>query len=77
MFNFQLNLNYDEKQELLLLDVSATRDEDAIVARELEAKMCANRIDQLLKYGRVTDKDTGELRAVRHSDIVILLRYDF
>ncbi|MBP3489745.1 MAG: helicase-exonuclease AddAB subunit AddA [Roseburia sp.] len=40
----------------------------------LEAKMVAERIRRMIKEQQVTDKETGELRNVRYSDIVILLR---
>ncbi|MCR5772219.1 MAG: helicase-exonuclease AddAB subunit AddA [Butyrivibrio sp.] len=41
--------------------------------RELEAALVAGRIKELMQTGRVTDKN-GDFRAVRYSDIVILLR---
>lgn len=40
----------------------------------LEAKMVAERIRRMMQEQQVTDKETGELRRVRYSDIVILLR---
>lgn len=42
--------------------------------RELEARMIAMRIRELLRSQKVTDKETGELRNARYSDIVILTR---
>lgn len=39
-----------------------------------EAKLVAERIRKLMTEQKVTDKATGELRTVRYSDIVILLR---
>lgn len=42
--------------------------------KELEARAVAVRIRELMKTHQVTDKETGELRAVRYSDIVILTR---
>lgn len=42
--------------------------------KELEARAVAVRIRELMKIHQVTDKKTGELRAVRYSDIVILTR---
>ena len=42
--------------------------------RELEAKAVGQRIQQLLKNQLVTDKETGELRCAKYSDMVILLR---
>ena len=43
-------------------------------ARQMEALAVAQRIRELLREGRVTDKETGELRPVHYRDIVILLR---
>ena len=40
----------------------------------MEARMIAGRIRRLLAEGKVTDKETGELRRVKYSDIVILTR---
>ena len=42
--------------------------------RELEAKAVGNNIRKLMRHQLVTDKETGELRSVRYSDMVILLR---
>ena len=42
--------------------------------KKIEALMVAKRIKELLANGQVTDKATGQLRPVRLSDIVILLR---
>ncbi len=43
-------------------------------AKRLEAKLVAGRIRELMDSQCVTDKETGALRPVRYSDIVILLR---
>ena len=42
--------------------------------KELEARMIAKRIRELLKSQLIVDKKTKELRRVRYSDIVILIR---
>lgn len=42
--------------------------------RELEAKAVGNNIRKLMEHQVVTDKETGELRKVKYSDMVILLR---
>ena len=42
--------------------------------KTLEAKIVAEEIRHLMKTQPVTDKATGELRAARYSDLVILLR---
>ncbi len=45
-----------------------------IPERELEARAIAGRIRELLREYQVTDKESGKLRPVRYSDIVILTR---
>ncbi|MBR5564547.1 MAG: helicase-exonuclease AddAB subunit AddA [Roseburia sp.] len=64
------------KAELFLLDSNDELLEDTEYSDKkiVEAKLVANRIKKLLKEYQVTDKKTGELRAARYSDIVILLR---
>ena len=65
--------------ELLLVDY---KDEDLseIIEDEdgdkvqIEALLIANRIRSLMENGTVTDKKTGQLRAVQYRDIVILSR---
>ena len=65
--------------ELLLVDY---KDEDLseIIEDEdgdkvqIEALLIANRIRSLMENGMVTDKKTGQLRAVQYRDIVILSR---
>ena len=58
--------------EILVLD---TGQEDVKgEERKLEGRLIAERIRQLIRNGRVTEKETGELRPVRYSDIVILTR---
>ncbi|MDE7434463.1 MAG: helicase-exonuclease AddAB subunit AddA [Lachnospiraceae bacterium] len=48
--------------------------EEGMTGQELEARLVANRIRELMRTGRVTDEETGELRPLRYQDIVILLR---
>lgn len=65
--------------EMLVLDSNdELLEEDADTAggdkKLLEAKLVAGRIRQMMREQKVTDKATGELRAARYSDIVILLR---
>lgn len=59
------------KTEIILIGKDK---ESRLSAREQEAAVIAGRIKKLLREFRVTDKETGELRPVRYSDIVILLR---
>lgn len=70
-----------EKPELFvseLLLAQASQDElaqaDAGSWQELEARMVAARIRELLETQLVTDRESGQLRPVRYRDIVILLR---
>lgn len=57
--------------ELLLL----TRDgESHESAAEQEAVLIARRICRLVREGKVTDRESGQLRSVRYGDIAILLR---
>lgn len=62
--------------EILLADSNdeLLEDTDFSDKKTLEAKMVAEKIRHLMKTQLVTDKSTGELRAARYSDIVILLR---
>ncbi|MBO5524788.1 MAG: UvrD-helicase domain-containing protein, partial [Roseburia sp.] len=62
--------------EILLLDSGEELLEDSGMAdkKQLEARMIGNRIKTLMQEQLVTDKKTGELRRVKYSDIVILLR---
>lgn len=62
--------------EVLIADSSDELLEDSVYKDKklLEAKMAADRIGRLMSEQMVTDKKTGELRKVRYSDIVILLR---
>ena len=73
--------NYDEnakgfKPELLLLDekdelLSETKN---LTKGQMEAHMIATRIANMKQHMQVTDKESGQLRPLRYSDIVILLR---
>lgn len=60
----------DMKAEVLLYE---TADEE-LSKKQLEARMIAERILELKQTMKVTDKATKELRPLKNSDIVILLR---
>lgn len=60
----------DSNDELLEEDTDAAGGDKKL----LEARLVAERIKVMMKEQQVTDKVTGELRAARYSDIVILLR---
>lgn len=66
--------------EVLVIDSNVEEWEDeeqnarGITERELEARAIAGRIRELVNHQQVTDKKTGEFRAARYSDIVILTR---
>ena len=64
--------NSDCKSELLLVEKPAKGDE--LNAKQAEGKVIASKIKELRAGFLVTDKTTGNLRPVRYSDIVILLR---
>ena len=71
----------DLSSELLLVEMKPERSEEepAVIedlpdAKEAEARAIANRIRELIQEGQVWDKQTNTYRAVRYSDIVILLR---
>lgn len=57
----------DEKEELLFENTNLTKG-------QMEAHMIATRITAMKQQMQVTDKESGKLRALRYSDIVILLR---
>lgn len=62
--------------EVLLLDQNdeLLDGQDELGKKQLEAHMAARRIRRLMKETSVTDKETGQLRPMRYSDIVILFR---
>lgn len=62
--------------ELLMIDTEdeLLKGEKAKTRRQLEAHMTATRIERLMEETYVTDKETGTLRPLRYSDIVILFR---
>ena len=68
------------KAEVLLFELepedgqNQSWEEDSLTKRQLEARMIAEKIIEMKKTLQITDKKTGELRAVKNSDIVILLR---
>lgn len=66
-------LLFDSRDELLAEEENAGG-VDMSDPKLLEAKMVAERIRRMMREQQVTDKETGELRHVRYSDIVILLR---
>lgn len=80
-----LGANYPEvanmEAEVLLLETNPTDEdmpwsdgEDSLSNRQLEARMIAQKIAELKKELKVVDKQSKELRSLRNSDIVILLR---
>lgn len=63
------------RPELLLVDYKDEDLSEIIEDKEqIEALLIANRIRSLMENGMVTDKKTGQLRAVQYRDIVILSR---
>ncbi len=71
----------DMKAEVLLYETDAEQDmasfgmfSEELTKRQLEARMIAQRILELKETMQITDKETEQLRPLRNSDIVILLR---
>ncbi len=67
---YKENGECDNRAELIL----AQKGDSGADAKEYEALVIAQRIDELMREHKVTDPDTGELRPLRYADIVILLR---
>ena len=63
-----------EGQESELLLVQKPPKGDELKTRQAEAKAIGDRIHSLCRDGKVTDRQTGELRDIHYRDIVILLR---
>ncbi len=65
----------DTSVEVMIADTKETDEEyEDIAGKELEAYMVAKRIKELMSGYMVRDKETGEKRKVRYSDIAVLLR---
>ena len=60
--------------EVLLVEKETQEENTGQDRYENEARVVAARIRELMRTQQVTDKDTGALRALRYSDIVILFR---
>ena len=64
----------DVEAELMLLSLPEEEGDEKLDKVELEASMIATKILGMVDHGRVTDKESGELRPAKLSDMVILLR---
>ncbi|MCH5338033.1 MAG: helicase-exonuclease AddAB subunit AddA [Acetatifactor sp.] len=64
--------NQNGESELLLTEKPGSESE--LGARQIEARVIAAKIKELRSGFQVTDKESGKLRPVRFSDMVILLR---
>ena len=67
----------DKETEVLVIDTEKASGKNRTgkkSERELEAKVIASRIRELIAHHKVVDKKTGENRDVEYSDIVILTR---
>lgn len=61
--------------EVLLFDLKEDFDNsEDLGKRQIEARIVASKIKELMNNLLIVDKKTGELRALRYSDIVILFR---
>ena len=64
-----------QETEVLMIDSRMEEYEAGKISeRELEARVIARRIKELLSGFQVVDKETGDFRPVRYRDIVILTR---
>ncbi|MDD6436278.1 MAG: helicase-exonuclease AddAB subunit AddA [Clostridiales bacterium] len=57
-----------------LREAEGSGEADFSTKLERESVLIANKIRELIMWGRVTDKETGKLRPVRYGDIAILVR---
>ena len=64
--------------EILLLDTKSEEEDTGLsvrsgskTAKELEVRLIAQRIGELMESQQIVDKETGMLRPVRYQDIVI------
>ena len=71
----------NNKTEILLLDTKSEEEDLSVsvrsgsaMAKELEARLIAQRIGELMEHQQVWDKETETMRPVRFRDIVILTR---
>ena len=62
------------EMELLLVDAQKTGNEFELSNKQLEVRVIAKRIKELLRTAKVTDKASGQLRPAEYRDIVILMR---
>lgn len=53
---------------------ASLEEKEELTQKELEARVVGLRIQKLMQTAQITDKETGLLRKVRYSDIVILFR---
>lgn len=67
--------------EILLLDTKSEEEDTGLsvrsgsqTAKELEVRLIAQRIGELMENQQIVDKETGMLRPIRYQDIVILTR---
>ncbi len=67
-------LLFDNHDDLLADLETAAFHPESLDKKQMEARMTAGRIAELLKSQFVTDRETGKLRRIRCCDIVILLR---
>ena len=82
---FMVGASYPESEknetEILLLDTKSEEEDTGLsvrsgsqTAKELEVRLIAQRIGELMENQQIVDKETGMLRPIRYQDIVILTR---
>lgn len=73
--SYQENSSVNNRTELILYENQGEEGgAPKISDKELEARGVAARIKELMESHQIIDKKTGEFRALRYSDIVILMR---
>lgn len=75
--NSEIKVKLNKKEDADITESGSDNEDEELTKAEKEARLVANEIIAMMSgkiKAQVTDKVTGELRDVRYSDIVILLR---
>lgn len=75
--NSEIKVKLNKKEDADITENGSDNEDEELTKAEKEARLVANEIIAMMSgkiKAQVTDKVTGELRDVRYSDIVILLR---
>lgn len=75
--NSEIKVKLNKKEDADITESGSDNEDEELTKAEKEARLVANEIIAMMSgkiKAQVTDKETGQLRDVRYSDIVILLR---